>query len=42
MVIIGIGAHRQSGDEYYSMYSLKSVVEAMLRHRFGTSHPEGG
>ena len=36
MVIIGIGAHRQSGDEYYSMYSPKSVVEAMLRHRFGT------
>ena len=30
MVIIGIGAHRQSGDEYYSMYSPKSVVEAML------------
>lgn len=29
-------AHRQSGDEYYSMYSPKSVVEAMLRHKFGT------
>ena len=29
-------AHRQSGNEYYSMYSPKSVVEAMLRHRFGT------
>ena len=28
--------HRQSGDIYYSMYSPKSVVEAMLRHRFGT------
>ena len=29
-------AHRQTGDEIYSMYSPKSVVEAMLRHRFGT------
>ena len=29
-------AHRQTGDEYYSMYSPKSVVEAMLRHKFGT------
>ena len=29
-------AHRQSGDEYYSMYSPKSVVEAMMRHKFGT------
>ena len=29
-------AHRQSGDEQYSMYSPKSVVEAMLRHKFGT------
>ena len=29
-------AHRQSGDEHYSMYSPKSVVEAMLRHKFGT------
>ena len=29
-------AHRRSGDEYYPMYSPKSVVEAMLRHRFGT------
>lgn len=28
--------HRQSGDEYFSMYSPKSVVEAMLRHKFGT------
>ena len=28
--------HRQMGDEIYSMYSPKSVVEAMLRHRFGT------
>ena len=29
-------AHRQSGDAHYSMYSPKSVVEAMLRHKFGT------
>ena len=29
-------AHRQTGDEIYSMYSPKSVVEAMLRHKFGT------
>ena len=29
-------SHRQSEDEYYSMYSPKSVVEAMLRHKFGT------
>ena len=28
--------HRQTGDEYYSMYSPKSVVESMLRHKFGT------
>ena len=28
--------HRQTGDEIYSMYSPKSVVEAMLRHKFGT------
>lgn len=28
--------HRRSGDICYSMYSPKSVVEAMLRHRFGT------
>ena len=28
--------HRQSGDENYSMYSPKSVVEAMMRHKFGT------
>ena len=27
---------RQTGDEIYSMYSPKSVVEAMLRHKFGT------
>lgn len=29
-------AHRQAGDEHYSMYSPKSVVEAMLRYKFGT------
>ena len=28
--------HRQSEDKYFSMYSPKSVVEAMLRHKFGT------
>ena len=28
--------HHQTGDEYYFMYSPKSVVEAMLRHKFGT------
>ena len=28
--------HRQAGNECYSMYSPKSVVEAMLRHKFGT------
>lgn len=28
--------HRQSDDECYSMYSPKSVVEAMMRHKFGT------
>ena len=28
--------HQQSGDVHYSMYSPKSVVEAMLRHKFGT------
>lgn len=29
-------AYRQNGDTHYSMYSPKSVVEAMLRHKFGT------
>ena len=29
-------AHRQTGNEIYSMYSPKSVVEVMLRHKFGT------
>ena len=28
--------HRKQEDERYSMYSPKSVVEAMLRHKFGT------
>ena len=28
--------HRTEKDECYSMYSPKSVVEAMLRHKFGT------
>ena len=29
-------AHCQTGNACYSMYSPKSVVESMLRHRFGT------
>ena len=28
--------HCQTDDEHYSMYSPKSVVEAMMRHKFGT------
>lgn len=28
--------HSRYGDKHYSMYSPKSVVEAMLRHKFGT------
>lgn len=28
--------HTEDGDRCYSMYSPKSVVEAMLRHKFGT------
>ena len=28
--------HQKDRDEYHSMYSPKSVVEAMLRHKFGT------
>lgn len=28
--------HQKEKDECYSMYSPKSVVEAMLRHKFGT------
>lgn len=31
----GLISHKQGGDVFYSMYSPKSVVEAMLRHRFG-------
>ena len=27
-------AHRRSGDEHYSMYSPKSVVDAMLQHKY--------
>ena len=32
----GLCTHSRYGDQYYSMYSPKSVVEAMLRHKFGT------
>ena len=32
----GLVQHRKDGDIRYSMYSPKSVVEAMLRHKFGT------
>jgi len=32
----GLVTHSRFGDRYYSMYSPKSVVEAMLRHKFGT------
>ena len=32
----GLVAHSRFGDRAYSMYSPKSVVEAMLRHKFGT------
>lgn len=28
--------HRQTGEECYSIYNPKSVVEAMMRHKFGT------
>ena len=28
--------HCEMGNEYYSMYSPKSVVETMMRHKFGT------
>ena len=31
-----LAAHTQDGDACYSIYSPKSVVEAMLRHKFGT------
>ncbi len=30
-----LAAHTQDGDACYSIYSPKSVVEAMLRHKFG-------
>nr|WP_270439632.1 AAA family ATPase [Butyricicoccus sp. AF86-03b2A] len=29
-------SHRRMGDIHYAMYSPKSVVETMLRHKFGT------
>lgn len=32
----GLVSHEKNGDTHYSMYSPKSVVEAMLRHKFGT------
>lgn len=32
----GLIQHSKDGDICYSMYSPKSVVEAMLRHKFGT------
>lgn len=32
----GLVTHSRFGDRVYSMYSPKSVVEAMLRHKFGT------
>ncbi len=32
----GLVQHSKDGDICYSMYSPKSVVEAMLRHKFGT------
>ena len=32
----GLITHKQDRDICYSMYSPKSVVEAMLRHKFGT------
>lgn len=28
----GLWTHSRDGDQFYSMYSPKSVVEAMLRH----------
>ena len=28
--------HCQTGNEFYSLYNPKSVVEAMMRHKFGT------
>ena len=32
----GLVSHSRFGDRKYSIYSPKSVVEAMLRHKFGT------
>ena len=32
----GLVTHALSGTQKYSMYSPKSVVEAMLRHKFDT------
>ncbi len=32
----GLVSYEKNGDTHYSMYSPKSVVEAMLRHKFGT------
>ena len=32
----GLVSHSRFGDKAYSIYSPKSVVEAMLRHKFGT------
>lgn len=32
----GLATHTEAGDKLHSMYSPKSVVEAMLRHKFGT------
>ena len=32
----GLVSHSRFGDEVYSIYNPKSVVEAMLRHKFGT------
>ena len=32
----GLRTHSRFGDKLYSMYSPKSVVEAMLKHKFGT------
>lgn len=31
----GLVAHAKEGDRHYSMYSPKSVVESMIRHKYG-------
>ncbi|MGN0353992.1 MAG: AAA family ATPase [Muricoprocola sp.] len=31
----GLIKHDQNGDQYFAMYSPKSVVESMLRHKYG-------